>query len=29
LPQPDKDREVWFPLKENHQHVFPAGLHQL
>jgi hypothetical protein len=28
LPWPDKDREVWFFLKENHE-VCRFGLHQL
>jgi hypothetical protein len=26
---PDKDREVWFSLGENHEKVYPFGLHQL
>ena len=26
---PDKDREVWFSLGENHEKVYRFGLHQL
>jgi hypothetical protein len=26
---PDKDREVWFSLEENHEMAYPFGLHQL
>jgi hypothetical protein len=26
---PDKDREVWFSLKENHEKAYGSGLHQL
>jgi hypothetical protein len=26
---PDKDREVWFSLEENHEKAHPFGLHQL
>jgi hypothetical protein len=29
LRWPDKDREVWFSLGENHEKAYRSGLHQL
>jgi hypothetical protein len=29
LLSPDRDREVWFSLEENHEEGYSFGLHQL